>query len=73
MTQKEEKIAPALPADQAALDAFIDAGAALVTLKIDPAYREGVKLHLQATANAAKLVMTFETEDDAEPAPVFRA
>lgn len=64
--------AAALPADPAALNAFIDAGAALSGLIVDPAYREGVKVHLNAVTNAAKLVLAVELEDDAEPAPVFR-
>jgi hypothetical protein len=61
-----------LPADDPAMDAFIDAGAALNGLGIDPAYRQGVKVHLNAVTNAARLVLSFEAEDDAEPAPVFR-
>lgn len=63
---------PAIPADPAALDAFIDAGAALSGLTLDPAYRQGVKIHLNAVTNAAKIVLAFEPEDDAEPAPVFK-
>jgi hypothetical protein len=61
-----------LPADAPAMDAFIDAGAALNGLGIDPAYRQGVKIHLNAVTNAARLVLAFEVKDDAEPAPVFR-
>ena len=64
--------APAIPADPAALEAFIDAGAAMNGLTVDPAYREGVKIHLNAVTNAAKLVLAFELEDDAEPGPVFK-
>ena len=41
--------------------------------RIDPAYRDGVKLNMHATANAARLVLEFELDDEAEPAPVFRA
>jgi hypothetical protein len=62
---------PSIPADPTALEAFIDAGAALSGLPVDPAYRPGVKIHLNAVTNAAKLVLAFELEDDAEPAPVF--
>ncbi|MBX3548919.1 MAG: DUF4089 domain-containing protein [Xanthobacteraceae bacterium] len=61
-----------MPADPAALNAFIDTGAALSGFIVDPAYREGVKVHLNAVTNAAKLVLAVELEDDAEPAPVFR-
>jgi hypothetical protein len=64
--------AVSLPAGPVELDAFIDANAALSGLVVDPAYREGVKVHLNAVTNAAKLVIAFELEDDAEPAPVFR-
>ncbi|MBX3518593.1 MAG: DUF4089 domain-containing protein [Xanthobacteraceae bacterium] len=55
-----------------ALEAFIDTGAAMCGLSIDPAYREGVKVHLNAVTNAARLVLAVDLEDDAEPAPVFR-
>lgn len=61
------------PVDDATLEACIDAAPALVGLAIDPAYREGVKMNLRATANAARLVLEFPLEDEAEPAPVFRA
>lgn len=64
--------APSLPADPAALEAFIDAATAMNGLEVDPAYLPGVKIHLHAVTNAARLVLAFETEDDAEPAPVFR-
>ena len=63
---------PSLPADPAALDAFIDAGAALSGLTVDPAYRTGVRIHLNAVTNSAKAVLAFEIKDDAEPGPVFR-
>jgi 1-carboxybiuret hydrolase subunit AtzG-like protein len=59
--------------DDATLDAYIDAAPALVALTIDPAYREGVRTHLRATANAARLVLEFPLDDEAEPAPIFRA
>ncbi len=61
-----------LPEDPAALDAFIDAGAALCGLVVEPAYRAGVKTNLAAVTNTAKLVLAFPLEDEAEPAPVFR-
>ena len=54
----------------AALDAFIDAGAAMSGLAVDPAYRHGVKIHLNAVTNAAKLVLAHRLADDAEPGPV---
>jgi len=68
----DKKSAPSLPSDPAALDAFIDAGASLCGLTVEPAYRAGVKVHLGAVTNAAKAVLAFEIEDEAEPGPVFR-
>lgn len=41
-------------------------------LTVDPAYRVGVKIHLGAVTNAAKLVLAQKLADDAEPGPVFR-
>jgi hypothetical protein len=70
--KKTKPASPALPADPAALEAFIDAGAAACGLTIDPAYMPGVKANLNAVTSTAKLVLAFEIEDDAEPAPVFR-
>lgn len=63
---------PSLPGDPLALEALVDAGAAMNGLTVDPAYRAGVKVHLNAVTNAAKVVLAFEVKDDAEPAPVFR-
>lgn len=62
---------PSIPDDPAVLAAFIDAGAAMSGLAVDPAYREGVKIHLSAVTNAAKLVLALKLADDAEPGPVF--
>jgi len=70
---KEASTQPLPPVDDIALEAHIDAAPALVGLSIDPAYRDGVKTHLRATANAARLVLAFPLDDEAEPAPVFRA
>jgi hypothetical protein len=70
---KNEKSPPELAMSDASLDAHIDAAPALVGLTIDHAYREGVKLHMRATANAARFVLQSPLEDEAEPAPVFRA
>jgi len=62
---------PSIPEDPAALAAFIDTGAAMNGLTVAPAYREGVKIHLNAVTNAAKLVLSHKLADDAEPGPVF--
>lgn len=68
-----EKYKPSLSLpDEQSLDAFIDAAASLNGLRIEPAYREGVRTHLNAVTNAARSVLAFETGDEAEPAPVFR-
>lgn len=61
------------PPDDDALDAYIDSAPALVGLAIDPAYREGVRTHLRATANAARFVLEFSLDDETDLAPVFRA
>ncbi len=52
--------------------AYVDAAAALIELRLDPAHRPGVILNMQRIAEMAALVMAFELPDDAEPAPVFR-
>lgn len=62
---------PKIPENDADFDRLIDDAAALTGLGIDPAYRPGVRNNLRATANAAKFVLAFELDDDAEPAPVF--
>ncbi len=69
--QNKKTSAPSILDDAAALDAFIDAGAAMSGLAVDPAYRPGVKIHLNAVTNAAKLVLAHKIADDAEPGPVF--
>jgi hypothetical protein len=69
----KKKIAKSVPPlDDATLDAFIDSAPELVGLTIDPAYRDGMKTHLRATANAARLVLDFDLGDEIDPAPVFR-
>lgn len=71
MNTKKQSV-PSIPADPVAIEAFIDAAAAMNGLTIDSAHRERVKIHLAAVTNAAKAVLAFEVEDDAEPASVFR-
>lgn len=61
-----------LPDDDAAIDRLIDAMAALSSVQVNPAYREGVEIHLKAVTIAAKQVLSFDLEDEAEPGPVFR-
>jgi hypothetical protein len=53
-------------------DAVIDAMAAMVGLVVEPEYRPGVTAHLNAARAIAADVLAFETDDEAEPAPVYR-
>lgn len=57
--------------DPETLDALIDAGAAALGLKIDPAWRETIRLHLGISLDLAASVDAFALPDDADPAPVF--
>lgn len=50
---------------------LMEAAAAYLDLPVEEAYRAGIKMHLVAARNIAELVLTFELEDDAEPAPVY--
>jgi hypothetical protein len=53
-------------------EAYVDAAAALIGLRIDPAHRPGVIVNLERIAQMAALVMEFALPEEAEPAPVFR-
>ena len=53
-------------------EAYVDAAAALIGLRIDPAHRPGVVLNLERIAQMAMPVMDFPLPDESEPAPVFR-
>lgn len=53
-------------------DALIDACAPLLQLRIEEAYRPGIKLNLKTAAKMAALVEQMKLPDAAEPAPVFR-
>jgi len=57
----------------AELDAFIDASAATLGLKIEPAWRAAVRANLAVTFRMGALVSEFKLRDEAEPAPVFTA
>lgn len=61
------------PVNDSALDQLIEQAETLNALPINPEYRAAVKEQLKATANAARLVLEFPLDDEAEPAPVFRA
>ena len=73
MQQNNKDAPPQSLISDTAIDAHINAASVLVGLTIEAQYREGVKLNLRATANAARAVLQFPLDDEAEPAPVFRA
>ena len=55
------------------LDAFIEAGSALLSLPVDDAWRPAVRANLDLTLKLAAQFLDFPLSDDAEPGPVFRA
>ena len=59
--------------DEFDADAVIDAMAPMVGLVVEPQYRAGVAAHLKAAKAIATDVLAFETDDEPEPAPVFRS
>jgi hypothetical protein len=60
-----------LTSDQ--LDAYIDAVAPALGLRIDAAWREAVRANLKVTLMMGQRVDEFKLPDAAEPAPVFSA
>lgn len=54
-------------------DALIDAAAPLLQLRIEPEYRAAIKANLKTASKMAALVEQVKLDDEAEPAPVFRA
>jgi hypothetical protein len=61
------------PLDDAALDAWIDAGSAVVGIKVKPEWREAVRLHLRISLGHAAAMLDAPLSDHLDPAPVFRA
>jgi Protein of unknown function (DUF4089) len=59
--------------DDEALKAFIEAGADLLNLSIDPRWLPAIEGNLQVTLRHGALVAELELPDEAEPAPVFKA
>jgi hypothetical protein len=59
--------------NDADLDAFMDASAAVLNLTIAPAWRDAVRANLAMTFRQARLVEDFGLPDEADPAPVFTA
>jgi hypothetical protein len=55
------------------LDAFVDASAHALDLKIEPAWRGTVRDNLATTFALAAVFADFPLPDDAEPAPIFSA
>jgi Protein of unknown function (DUF4089) len=60
-------------ADRDPLDAFVDASAHALDLKIEPAWRGTVRDNLATTFALAAVFADFPLPDDAEPAPIFSA
>jgi hypothetical protein len=56
-----------------ALDALIEASAAMLALPIEPEWKAAIKVNLAGTLQLADMVWEFELPDEAEPAPVFEA
>ena len=54
------------------LDAFIVAGARVLGLPIEDAWKPAIRAHLEVSLRFAARVMEFALPDEAEPAPVFR-
>ena len=55
------------------IESLMMAQAEALRLTIDPAWRDGVKFHLQLVLSHAARVDEFALPDEAEPAAVFRA
>lgn len=55
------------------LDAFVDASAHALDLKVEPAWRGAIKANLAVTFALAAQFTDFPLPDDAEPAPIFSA
>lgn len=59
--------------DEAALDAWIDAGTAALGITVRPEWRAAVRLNLAVSLAHAETVLTADLPDHLDPAPVFRA
>lgn len=53
------------------LDTLIDAMTSVLGIAVDPAWRDGVRVHLGISLGHARTVADFPLDDEAEPAPVF--
>jgi hypothetical protein len=59
--------------DEAALDALIDAGTAVLGIDTKPEWRAAVRMHLEISLGHAATVLEAPLPDHLDPAPVFRA
>ncbi len=59
--------------DEAALLAAVENAVALFGVPMDPAWQPAVLASFGTIAAAARMVAEFPLDDEAEPAPVFRA
>jgi hypothetical protein len=59
--------------DEAALDALIDTGTALLRIEMKPEWRQAVRMHLAISLGHAATVLELRLDDHLDPAPVFRA
>jgi 1-carboxybiuret hydrolase subunit AtzG-like len=59
--------------DVTSLDAYIDAGTALLGIPVRPEWRDTIRQHLAVTLELAGALLDFPLPDDADPAPVFAA
>jgi hypothetical protein len=73
VARKRARPAKTSPARPDPLNAFIDAAARTLDLPIEDAWRPAIAANLRVTLQHAASVEAFGLEDDAEPAPVFRA
>jgi hypothetical protein len=59
--------------DNAALDAWIDAGTAALGIAVKPEWREAIRIHLAISLDHLETVLAADLSDHVDPAPVFRA
>jgi hypothetical protein len=59
--------------DEAALDAMIDAGTAMLGIEMKPQWRQAVRMHLEISLGQAATLLEMPLPDHLDPAPVFRA
>jgi hypothetical protein len=59
--------------EDAALDAFIEAGARMMGLPLDPAWMPAIRANLKVTLAHGATAGSFPLPDEAEQAPVFKA